>query len=567
MAQSERFELLWADFLEGRLGPEGMAELQAMLEADAGLGKRAVDDYRMHRLLGRVLVPERPEAFVRSTMGALRRDREGFVRGVVSRLRVLSGHWIHDGRSMPPLVWVRYATVAAVALFAGVCLQRRGLGPDAAWARDTTVALSPPVATLLFADRCAWGSGGMRPIEGQRLASGPLRMGKGTALLRFDGGAVVILDGDVDIELETRGSARLRYGRVVVRAEGEASGFTVRTPVGQMIDLGTEFSVRVERCGTTELDVIEGEVEHLDAARESRRFEAGQGIRLDKDGAPIAREAARRPIDFADLLNRVRPPTEHEPMAYEGFNYPLRGVAEADAGGGYGWAGPWRLRQGEEVSRSDFDGPAGMVVVERDFDAPWLPAIRGTMLRAPGGGFFRIRPMAEPIDLGSDRVYFVSFLTRGDISASPPERDSGFRVTLRDSSRYWGNCVSFGEGGDRRPRVDLGDGVRFVAAERLTGGSLQFWVAKIAARRRGEDEIFVRIYDPGAEIDAAEPAAWDLASRGVDSAARLDLLLLTNDGGAVRWVDEIRVGKTWWAAVPIAQPLKTLATRSKGERP
>ncbi len=567
MAEFERFDALWADFLEGRLGPEGMSELQAMLSADAGLGKRAVDDYRMHRLLGRVLVAERPEAFVRSTVEALRRDREGFVAGVVSRLRVLSGHSGHGGRSTPSLVWLRYAAVACVALFAGVCLQRWGLGPGAAGARAKTSALSPSVATLLFADRCAWGSGGMRPIEGQRLGSGPLRMGKGTALLRFDGGAAVILDGDVDLELETRGSARLRYGRVVVRAEGEASGFTVRTPVGQMIDLGTEFSLRVERSGTTELDVIEGEVEHRDAARQSRRFEAGQGIRLDKDGAPIARAATRRPMDFADLLSRVRPPTEDEPMAYEGFNYPLGGVAEAEAGGGYGWAGPWRLRQGEEVSRGDVDGPAGMVVVERDFDAPWLPAIRGTMLRAPGGGFFRIRPMAEPIDLGDDRVYFVSFLTRGDILASAPKRESGFRVTLRDSSRYWGNCVSFGEGGDRRPRVDLGDGVRFVAPEETTEGSLQLWVAKIAARKRGEDEIFLRIYDPGAKIDAAEPAAWDLASRGVDSAARLDLLLLTNDGEAARWVDEIRVGKTWWAAVPIAPPLRTLATRPKGERP
>src|SRR5262249_51820602 len=101
------------------------------------------------------------------------------------------------------------------------------------------------VATLLFADNCQWGRKD-RLLEGQRLPTGSLKLERGLAVLRFDGGAAVVLEGPTDLDLESRGSARLAGGRLTVRAPAEAAGFTLRTPASDMVDLGTEFAVVVE---------------------------------------------------------------------------------------------------------------------------------------------------------------------------------------------------------------------------------------------------------------------------------------------------------------------------------
>src|SRR5262249_34414030 len=85
------------------------------------------------------------------------------------------------------------------------------------------------VATLLFADNCQWGKR-ERLVEGQRLPSGPVHLERGLAILRFDGGAAVVVEGPTQLDLESRGSARLASGRLTVRAPEEAAGFTLRTP-------------------------------------------------------------------------------------------------------------------------------------------------------------------------------------------------------------------------------------------------------------------------------------------------------------------------------------------------
>ena len=52
----------------------------------------------------------------------------------------------------------------------------------------------------------------------------------------------------------------LHRGDVVVRASDEAAGFRLLTPSSELIDLGTEFSVRVAEAGATTLNVLDGEV-------------------------------------------------------------------------------------------------------------------------------------------------------------------------------------------------------------------------------------------------------------------------------------------------------------------
>ena len=201
------------------------------------------------------------------------------------------------------------------------------------------------VATLLFADNCQW-TKHEKFVEGQRLPITSLRLERGLAVLRFDGGAAVVLEGPTDLDIESRGSARLARGQLTVRAPEEAAGFTVRTPASDVIDLGTEFAVKVERNGATEVHVLEGEVAFGKPGTPQESAElltAGKAVRYD-----LARQLEPRvvPVNaprFAELLQQAKIGAREDLLlAYENFNYPLGPLPLADADGGTGWAGPWR---------------------------------------------------------------------------------------------------------------------------------------------------------------------------------------------------------------------------------
>ena len=84
-------------------------------------------------------------------------------------------------------------------------------------------------------------------------------------------------------------------------------------------------------------------------------------------------------------------------------------------------------------------------------------------------------------------------------------------------------------------------------------------VAKIAEQQRGEDEMSFRVYQEGESLDIFEPADWSIASRGFRSDAKLDVLLLSSTGETRRWFDEVRIGTSWRAVVPINQQTKVAA--------
>ena len=99
----------------------------------------------------------------------------------------------------------------------------------------------------------------------------------------------------------------------------------------------------------------------------------------------------------------------------------------------------------------------------------------------------------------------------------------------------------------------MADFIRFTGSPIAERQSL-LWTAKIIARRQSEDEIYFRLYQEGDSLDIVEPAEWNIVSRGVRSDAKLDLLMLTSTGLTRRWFDELRIGTSWRAVVPIDQP-------------
>jgi hypothetical protein len=575
VSQAERFETLWTDFLEGELDGSGREELGRMLESDASLLRQAADAYQVHRLLGLALQPEEAGAFVRATMGRLPKDRESFVTGLMDRLRGGTGapetrHGTGFRRILPFAV-----TAGAAACLTLAAIHFSGIAPTKPTPpQPAPSAVDAPayacVATLVFADQCRWEADGPVPIEGQRLAPGRIRLADGLAIVRFDGGAAAAFSGGTELEIESRVAARLARGRVTVRAAGDASGFAVRTPAAEMVDLGTEFAVVVEPDGATELHVLEGEVEirKRNAPRDVRLYKAGKAVRYDRPDAAKPRPVALNARRFDQLFRDARPgPREDLLYAYEGFNYGTGNMTTAAANGGFGWAGPWRQRNGIEISPRDADETSGeMAIAYQKLSVPWpVQGGRAGMLETPPGKTYRIRPMQHALDLGRDAVYYVSLMVRE--SARQPGDDAGpdesARLTFRSSTAYWGDSVCLGLPGNLKPHIDLKGLGRFVAPTPVAADQSLLWVGKIVARRRGEDEVYFRVYQEGDPLDLVEPAQWDVASHCLDSDARLDLLLLTSTGRAARWFDELRVGTSWRAVVPLLKPTDRLFRQSK----
>ena len=72
--------------------------------------------------------------------------------------------------------------------------------------------------------------------------------------------ARVVLDGPAHFTLDSKLGGNLQLGKLTARVPHGAHGFTVSTPAGKVVDLGTEFGVSVKADKTVEVEVFVGEV-------------------------------------------------------------------------------------------------------------------------------------------------------------------------------------------------------------------------------------------------------------------------------------------------------------------
>ena len=139
------------------------------------------------------------------------------------------------------------------------------------------------VATLTDDDHARW-DGEPFDGEGNHVASGPLRLAEGAAQMTFASGAIVALHAPVEIEILSADRVFLRSGRITPYVPPSAHGFTVVSPSGEVIDLGTEFTVGVDAAGRTDVFVIDGEVDvsggHAANRDDMLRMTQGFGSRL-----------------------------------------------------------------------------------------------------------------------------------------------------------------------------------------------------------------------------------------------------------------------------------------------
>lgn len=168
--------------------------------------------------------------------------------------------------SPPPRRWTRWAAVAAAVLTIAAGL--RYLLPRSGDGGPETVATSDPIFNTVatITNLANLKSAGVSLERGERLSSGVIELAAGHLEITFDCGAVVVLEGPARLRLEDEYRSSLEHGRVRATVPPQAIGFLLSTPRGLIRDLGTSFDVNVSSEGTTQLNVLEGQVEAIPSA-------------------------------------------------------------------------------------------------------------------------------------------------------------------------------------------------------------------------------------------------------------------------------------------------------------
>ncbi len=122
------------------------------------------------------------------------------------------------------------------------------------------------VAILTDSSDAEWIRATEIPVTGRGLARGEFALAQGFAEITFTDGAIVVIEAPAVFELESPGSMFLSSGKASAVVPEYARGFTINTFSGTIVDLGTEFGVRIEGNGSCSLHMFSGQARLITAA-------------------------------------------------------------------------------------------------------------------------------------------------------------------------------------------------------------------------------------------------------------------------------------------------------------
>ena len=193
---------------------------------------------------------------------------------------------------------------------------------------------STEIATLTGWHRIDWKEGYRISAREHRLESGKvIAIESGLAEITYDTGARVLIEGPAEFtvgEQVSENAGFLRLGNLVARCETpESKGFTIATPAGSVVDIGTEFGVEVAQSGSTEFVVLSGTVDvvgqNRDGTETRMQLEKDQSAFIAASGSPIQRRGQVDPQLVANLRNRFEAIARSKAMARQ-----IRGVTIHD---------------------------------------------------------------------------------------------------------------------------------------------------------------------------------------------------------------------------------------------
>jgi hypothetical protein len=154
----------------------------------------------------------------------------------------------------------------------------------------------PAVAVLGQASRANWSDSRIPVTIGSQLRPGKFQLLDGLVQIEFFSGASVIIQGPAEFDLISPSRLMCQLGKIRAHVPSQAKGFTITTPMYAAVDLGTEFTVKVEQTGESQFQVLDGEVQLWDGRHDpsvlAEQLIAGEGARSTATGelVPIAGE-------------------------------------------------------------------------------------------------------------------------------------------------------------------------------------------------------------------------------------------------------------------------------------
>jgi FecR protein len=232
---------------------------------------------------------------------------------------------------------VSLSAVALVAATVAWWVQRAGR-PDSSAAshsarpeiRDEAAGRQRLVAEVTYVSSVSiW----RNPNNSYALASGvrsgqSLTLERGQIELTYSSGAKLLLTGPFEFVVRATGGS-LRRGELVARVPEAGHGFTIETPHGKVIDLGTEFRVVVDDFGVSQVSVFEGKVETLptgSAGTSGDKIELTSGRAIqwtDKSIVPIDLQGRRYQHPRDDLSSSQLPRSEKTSIVEDFRGKPL----------------------------------------------------------------------------------------------------------------------------------------------------------------------------------------------------------------------------------------------------
>ena len=212
--------------------------------------------------------------------------------------------------SWRPLPW--FAAAAAIILFAGsIALffgKKSPILPTDAFADEAEVQTDNGVAILMSGLKAVYGEDGLRPDKkGGVLSLGELQLSSGVVEIEFYSGARLLVEGPSVVEFQSEDSAILHEGLIRAQVPPQALGFTITTPQVEVVDLGTEFGIRVtpDRL-QTEVHCFSGKLEAMQVVSQpiptaERTIAANEGLRYSPSGVDEIAADFNSFVSFEDM--------------------------------------------------------------------------------------------------------------------------------------------------------------------------------------------------------------------------------------------------------------------------
>ncbi|MGJ8640748.1 MAG: LamG-like jellyroll fold domain-containing protein [Opitutaceae bacterium] len=252
------------------------------------------------------------------------RDQPNARRRLVELLYVSAGLWdvlnresstqeAETPKRSPKLIRfgaaIGLAAAAALAIYLGVTGLNRGSvdRPAPVLAEEEQVqhvAVVTQISDVLWGDDTTLSVNRIK--RGLPLGPGVIELDRGLVQIDFYSGASVILEGPAKLALENADLGRLWHGNLRANVPVPARGFRIETDGFDIVDLGTEFGLSVSEDGTSEVHVIDGEVEVHGKEGEvipEKLLIAGEALALAKDGQRTEKSASPDLFAAAERLN------------------------------------------------------------------------------------------------------------------------------------------------------------------------------------------------------------------------------------------------------------------------